>query len=356
MPKGHFSYWNTTDGNRKKIRALIRSGHIDCLHSFGDLATTRAHAVRALEELERHNCRLKVWVDHAVAPTNLGADIMRGHGDEPGHPAYHADLTAAYGIRYVWCGRVSSIIGHEKPVSFRGIADWRHPRASGDTITREGLKHVFGWAGNRKYRLHAGNAIMRPIRLRDTKHNAYEFMRCNPHWRGVNAGDTGRDISQVLTSSFLDRLVARGGVCILYTHLGKLGNGAKRFGPETIEAFQRLEGYHRSGTIRVTTTRRLLDYCRTMRGIGVSVAQVSDGVTVDLQPGECSLSGAETFAGCAADGITVYADEPQKVQMRFGHSAPLACRVNPPDETGCRSLSVSMPDLEFPLSAIVDGD
>src|SRR3989442_15153159 len=33
MPPGHFSYWNTDEKNREKIRALIKSGHIDCLHS-----------------------------------------------------------------------------------------------------------------------------------------------------------------------------------------------------------------------------------------------------------------------------------------------------------------------------------
>src|SRR5437773_8649341 len=40
MLPGHFSYWNTDEQNRAKIRTLIRSGHIDCLHSYGDLAAT----------------------------------------------------------------------------------------------------------------------------------------------------------------------------------------------------------------------------------------------------------------------------------------------------------------------------
>ena len=72
MPSGQFSYWNTDDAGREMIRALIRSGHIDCLHSYGDLATTRAHADRALNELSRRDCKLEVWVDHGVAPSNLG--------------------------------------------------------------------------------------------------------------------------------------------------------------------------------------------------------------------------------------------------------------------------------------------
>src|SRR4030095_12677996 len=82
MPPDEFAYWNTDDAGREMIRALITSGHIDCLHSYGDLATTRAHAAKVLNELSQHSLSLKVWIDHRVAPTNLGADIMRGHGDE----------------------------------------------------------------------------------------------------------------------------------------------------------------------------------------------------------------------------------------------------------------------------------
>src|SRR5687768_6833004 len=58
MPPDQFAYWSTDDRGRAMVRELIRSGHIDCLHSFGDFATTRAHAARALDELEKHNCKL----------------------------------------------------------------------------------------------------------------------------------------------------------------------------------------------------------------------------------------------------------------------------------------------------------
>ena len=260
MPPGHFSYWNTTEENREKIRALIKSGHIDCLHSYGDLAAARAHAARALEELERHGCRLRVWVDHSKAPTNFGSDIMQGHGNEPGHPAYHADLTLAHGIRYIWRGRVTSVIGQNRPASLRGIADGRHLWASAKTILTERPSRPWP-AGSRKYRLHAGNRAIQRVRLRNHA-EAVEFLRCNPHWGGVSSCDTGCGIAEVLTEQFLERLIERQAVCILYTHLGKLG-GARRFGENTILAFRRLARYASAG-ILVTTTRRLLDLlCRT---------------------------------------------------------------------------------------------
>jgi hypothetical protein len=258
MPPGQFSYWNTDDKSRAKIQALIRSGHIDCLHSYGDLAATRKHAERALAELERHDCRLAVWVDHAQAATNFGSDIMQGHGDEPGHPAYHADLTLAHGIRYVWRGRVTSVIGQDCVMSMAGIANWRHPLASGITLGKEAVKQVLARCGSGKYRLHGPNRILHPVRLRDGRQSR-EFLRCNPHWKGVSSHDTGSEIGQVLTKRFLDRLVARRGTCILYTHLGKLGAGNRQFPRATMDAFHRLAEYHHGGRICVMTTRRLLD-------------------------------------------------------------------------------------------------
>src|SRR5687767_703972 len=126
MPANQFAYWNTDDVGRRAIRTLIRSGHVDCLHSFGDLASSRADAARALDELDRYDCRLRVWIDHAIAPTNFGADIMQGSGDVQGAEAYHADLTLAYGVRYVWRGRVTSMIGQGRTPSLRGLFNRRH--------------------------------------------------------------------------------------------------------------------------------------------------------------------------------------------------------------------------------------
>lgn len=304
MPPGHFSYWNTTEENRERIRALIRTGHIDVLHSYGDLATTRAHAARALDELHKHDCYLKVWVDHAQAPTNFGADIMRGHGDEPGHPAYHADLTLQYGIKYVWRGRVTSVIGQNQPFSFRHlISDLLAPReagrsemgdgrseegsaiserptsnshvatsssqllASSRTVAKECGKQLLARCGNRKYAMHGLNQILAPCSLRDGQ-VSLEFLRCNPHWGGVSCGDRGDQIHEVLTRRFLDRLVERQGKCILYTHLGKLGE--RRHGgqlcPCAWATLRCLSDYRRSAQLVVTSTRRLLDHLCATRG------------------------------------------------------------------------------------------
>lgn len=272
MPPGHFSYWNTTEENRERIRALIRCGHIDVLHSYGDLATTRAHAARALEDLHKHDCHLKVWVDHAQAVTNFGADIMQGHGDEPGHPAYHADLTLQYGIQYVWLGRVTSVIGQNRPIRFLNVISdlgfltsdlpfpISHLPSALRTASKETAKHILGRLGNRKYALHTPNQLLAPCSMRDGS-PAIEFLRCNPHWGGVSCGDRGDRLHEVLTKRVLDHLVERQGASILYTHLGKLDRNQDnhRFSAAVVAAFRRLAEYHHSGRILVTSTRGLLD-------------------------------------------------------------------------------------------------
>lgn len=260
MAPGHFSYWNATEAEREIIRALIRSGHIDCLHSYGDLAATRAHAGRVLDELVKHDCRIPVWVDHAVAPTNFGADIMLGHGDEPGHSAYHADLTMSYGIRHVWRGRVTGVIGQDRPFSLCSIGSARHPVASARALAKEAVKQVLARRGHAKYGPHAGNPLVVEASLRDGQ-PIREFIRCNPCWGGVSSHDRGDGIHEVLTSRFLDRLVERKARCILYTHLGKLERGATRhrFQPKVVAAFRLLAEYQQAGKLSVTTTARLLD-------------------------------------------------------------------------------------------------
>jgi hypothetical protein len=259
MPPGRFSYWNATEADRGKIRALIRSGHIDCLHSYGDSATTRAHAGRALDELVKHDCRIPVWVDHGVAPTNFGTDIMCGHGDEPGHPAYHADLTLSYGIKHVWRGRVTSVIGQNRPFSLRSIGSPHHPLASTRTLAKELAKQLLALRGHAKYGCHARNPLVVDGSLRDGQ-PIREFIRCNPGWGGVSCHDRGDAIHEILTPRFLDRLVERRGPCILYTHLGKLDRGKTRyrFQPAVVAAFRLLAEYQHAGKLLVTTTARLL--------------------------------------------------------------------------------------------------
>jgi hypothetical protein len=320
MPPDQFAYWNTDDAGREMVRTLIASGHVDALHSFGDLATTRAHAGRALDELAKHDLSVSVWIDHAVAPTNFGADIMQGHGDEPGHAAYHADLTLAQGVRYVWRGRVTSLIGQDGT----GRSQC-HPRASLRTVAKETAKRLLGATGSSKYAAHATNRLCEAAHLRDGQ-PVVEFIRANPHPHGVDFGDTGAGISEVLTAEFLDQLVEREGFCLLYTHLGKCAGG--RFDQAAVEAFRLLTAYQQAGKILVTTTSRLLDY-HTASEPFIRVGRVWD-------------------ANVNAPGLTFYLPKANGTDAATDSLIARGWIKNSADASGRESISRKWEPLSFP--------
>ena len=344
MPQSQFAYWNTDDSGREMIQALIRSGHIDCLHSYGDLAVKRQHVAKALEELDKNGCKLQVWVDHGTAPTNFGSDIMQGHGDEPGHEAYHADLTTDYGIKYIWRGRVTSIIGQDTPTKLGGIFEKRHPIVSGRTMVKETAKKFIGRSLNKKYFMHRSNQILQQVALRDGR-NAYEFMRCNPHWRGVSYCDQGRHIEKVLTEEMLNRLITRGGICILYTHLGKIDNPKIPFSPEAVESFHKLQELHRNGKILVTTTRRLLTYNLIVHTINFDYTEDKISQCINITTDKNSIY---RISESDLDGLTFYVPVPEATRMIIDGREVTDIQRNKPDHTGWPSISIPWPALEFP--------
>lgn len=338
MPADQFSYWNTDDRGRQMVHALMHSGHIDCLHSYGDLATTRAHAERALNELDRHGSHIETWVDHAVAPTNFGADIMYGFGDVPGHIAYHADLTCAYGVKYVWRGRITSVIAQDAARSLGGIWDSRHFIGSTRTVAKEYAKGLFARSGNRKYAMHAPNEVLRRSSLRDGR-EIYEFLRSNPYVGGVENGATAAGLAEVLSPGMLEALVAREGRCILYTHLGKSRDRQRVFEQGTCDALQLLASYSERRSILVGTTRRVLGYCRAIRDVRtcVELREADRIIHVDT----CGLSAAD------CEGLTFYTDDPRRWRVKLDGKEVVVVR-NPRDHTGRPSISIPWRKLDFP--------
>ncbi len=340
MPSAQFSYWNTDDRGRSEVRTLIQSGHIDCLHSYGDLATTRTHAGRALDELARHDCRMEVWIDHAVAPTNFGADIMYGTGDVSGAPAYHADLTCGYGVRYVWRGRVTSVIGQDVPRRLAGIFDPSHPVASAVTLAKEAAKGLLARGGQGKYQPHGSNRVCQAARLRDGR-PVVEFLRANPHFRGVSRGETAAGVGEVLTEPMLRRLEARGGTAIIYTHLGKCLDPRQPFTPDGLAGLRRLAGACRDERLLVTTTRRLLGYARLRAAVTWTARQDGQEVQIDV-----TTDG--TFHDRDLDGLSFYVEDPARTRLTVDRRRwPL--QAHRADDSGRPSVSIPWRRLMFPL-------
>jgi hypothetical protein len=306
MPPDQFAYWNTDDRGRAMVRALMRSGHVDCLHSFGDLATTRAHAGRALDELSRHDCRLEVWIDHSVATSNFGADITCGLGDVPDSQLFHADLTCGFGVQFVWMGRVTSVLGQDVTRSLRGIFTPEHLMASSRTVVKELAKGVLSNIANKKYAMHGPNQLLRPVQLR-SGHRVHEFLRCNPHWGGVSCGDTANGLADVLVEPMLERLVKREGLCVLYTHLGKTSSPRAPLAPQTCDGLRLLAEFHRARKLLVTTTRRLLGYARAVRNVALSTTADESLLWINLE----TRRNDEVFSAIDVSGLSFYGSSPK---------------------------------------------
>jgi len=317
MPPEQFAYWNTDDAGREMVRTLIRSGHIDCLHSYGDLAATRQHAARALDELAKYGCKLDVWVDHRKSPTNFGHDITAGVGDVVGSPAYHADISTAFGIKYVWRGRTTGVLGQNGSghlASYASMLRLRHPVISSRTMAKEVVKAILGRGGHPRWEMHARNCVLRPSRLRDGN-RIWEFLRADPYFGGQSAVDTGELIGRVLTRQNLNLLVRRGAVWIHYTHLGKGKDPIAPLSEEARWALRLLARYNAEGQVLVTTTARLLRYlimrdhvqCHAEDENGVvvlTIETIDDPIRGRYSPAMEELQGL-TFLGDGAKAIRI---------------------------------------------------
>ena len=339
MPDHNFSYTNTDDDGRQKIHKLIDSGHIDCLHSFGDFVNDRALIEKHWNAIQAGKRKIEVWVDHAQAPTNLDNDIMQGQGAEIGKPAYHSDLTVQPGmLPFIWKGRVTSCVAQNAKRSYQALFNKKQIKASLKTIALEFAKGWFARLGNTKYAMHKDNKVLRKSKLVDgTEIN--EFMRCNPAWGGVSCFDQARGIHHVLTKEVLDTLVKKQGCSVLYSHLGKVYSSTEPFHQCTREAFELLASYQNNHKILTATTRRLLGYNRTIEELSFTTKVVGEEIHLYL---------STTYSGEDLQGLTFYVEDPMQVKLYINKKLFNEITHNPPDMTGNASISIKWRALTFP--------
>jgi hypothetical protein len=234
---------------------------------------------------------------------------------------------------------VTSVIGQDVPRRLGGIARWRHPAASSVTAAKEAAKAWLARAGSAKYDSHRANDLIWASRLR-SRQPVHEFLRANPSWAGISVHETADGLGEVVTNEFLRTLVTRGGACILYTHLGKMHQPGRVLVPSAREALDRTADAFSSGRLLVTTTKRLLDFCRARRTVTWTAESLDDGrVKIDLR----TPSASSTLAG-----LTFHVANPSRTTLTVDGQRELPIRQNPKDSSGRASISVPWPRLEFP--------
>ena len=345
MPEHNFSYTNTDDDGRQKIHQLIESGHIDCLHSFGDFVNDRTLIEKHWNAIQAGKRKIEVWVDHAQAPTNLDNDIMQGQGAEPGKPAYHCDLTVQSGLLpFIWKGRVTSCVAQNAKRSYRAVFNKQQIKASLKTMMLEFIKGWLARFGNIKYVMHKDNKVLRKSTLVDDT-NINEFMRCNPAWGGVSCFDQARGIHNVLTKKVLDTLVDKEGCSILYSHLGKVHSVTEPFTDETRQAFELLADYQNNHKILTTTTRRLLGYNRTYDELSFTVKRIG---------GQTHIYLSTEYSGEDLNGLTWYVEQPTLTSLYINNIKYDSLIINHKTNTEKASVSIKWEALVFPNMGISD--
>jgi len=342
-PTCAFSYFSGNPGSAQIIGKFIKAGYIDFLHSYGEKDDfTRKDAIKAIEELNNNQYKVDVWVDHAKTPDNLGDDRTFGLGDHPGSIAYHSDLTLAYGIKFVWLGRVTTVIGQSVPITlktFSSVYDSRHPVQSLINMGKEFAKNVLAVFGNKKYAMHKSYDLVRIAKLNDGQ-KVYEFLRFDNYWKGVAEGATSRRLAYVISQRTLERLKKVSGYMIVYTHLGKNSDCSQVIAKETQNALRDLANEYEKGNIYVTTTSKLLNYYLNHKYLNWSYETKGDEIIITIADVEDPVFGSFVPTIKDLQGITFYVPHKDKTRIYINDKEIINIQRNPPDYKQKESVTI----------------
>ncbi len=336
--ENELAYFSISDKEKEIVRTLIKSGFIDCFHSYGSGAKSREQVKKALKELEKHNCKITVWIDHAKASTNMGKDVTFGQGDMAGSPVYHADLTLKHGVEFAWLGRVSSIVGQSAKQGFV-------PRSSFINKGKEAVKHFMGLIGNKKYSLHYGNKLIKVVSLAD-KQPVFEFMRCDYHSKGVGRVATFKGLAAVLSENNLAKLIKSKGYCVIYTHLGKQSDKACA---DTVQALSLVKEANINGKLFVATTSRLLKYFTNFSYLDWSFSQKGAETEIKIKAIINPVKGLVEPVAKNLEGLTFFVPNKDKARIYLGERLLEDISKNKPDLSGRESVTIPFRPLRWPL-------
>ena len=352
-PDQAISYFESEPLVRQTIIKFIEAGYIDVMHSYGKSKHfNRNDAIRGLKELSNKNLKVEVWIDHTRSIDNLGNYRTFGKGDHSESTAYHADLTIAYGIKFVWLGRVTMAIGQSVPVSYKtftGIFDSEHILHSFMNITKEFAKNFLGVFGNEKYSLHKANDLVK-ITLLDDGQRVWEFIRFDNHWNGVGKGADSKGLAYSISERNLTRLKNFEGYMIVYTHFGKNSECSQYICKEAQVTLRNLANEHKLGNIFVTTTSKLLKYYIVHRYLDWSYDAASGKVNIIISKVEDPIFGAFYPKLSQLAGITFYVPDKDRASIFINEDEINDIQKNNSDDTGRESITIPLRFLKYPLN------
>ena len=320
-------------------RKFWLSGHIDTLHTYGNFDAggfARSHAERAVAELDAHQARIPVWVNHGTEQNRQNIGHRESFaGATPADPAYHLDLTRQAGVRYFWTGRLTHVLGQDAR---------RNLTLVGKRILQEGVRLV-KYTFSREPLFDRRNRLLIPLTLEDGA-KVWEFQRWISSWGEVTATDVN-DLAVQLSTRRLEGLVRNGGYLVLYTHMGEHLDLAAGLPAELVTQLHVLQGLQRDGHLLVATTGRLLRYREVNGELSWQITTDGDRAVIEIAPQLDTPIGSNRLAEHDLQGLTFYIGRAKVAQVRFDGRA-IACNLNPADEEGRVSVSIPWLPLEYP--------
>ncbi len=355
---GAFSYFTHDEQAQRVIIDLIQAGYIDCLHTYGDGAASRDDILRALEVLYHAECKLTVWINHYGARSNFCRkfEYMFGEcqGDDLGSNVYHADITLDYGIRFVWVGATTRMVGQssaDAASSLGTVFDARYPLRSPLSVLKEIRKNALGRWGDERYIMQWQNQLMRPLQLADGQH-VHEFRRYCNRPVNIDRGATSRGLAYAISPWVLEHLRNRQGFMIVYTHFGKNHDCQDAIAPETQVALRHLEHEYRTGQIYVTTTAKLLRYYQAHQYLVWSHEQTQGVTQLHLEHLDDPVFGTIVPTMEQLQGLTFYVPDRHKTEVDIQGVPVQGLQRNPADDGGMESVTLPLTSLCFPSESL----
>lgn len=228
----------------------------DTLHTWGDFVHagrrgfSRADALEAMELLKEQGIKPKVWVDHAWFQGNLLHNSTLGqtpfHRDASGVTyqvhEYTLDLIRETGIRYIWDGNITLVVGQDRQLLF---SEWIKR-------LKNNVYRKFLW--KRLWNKFFDNKLLRVHTFNDGS-KLYTFSRFGM-WRYADIDQ----LHKVINSDMLDKLEKSNGASIVYTHLGKSRSTPYQLPQEAQQVFKEIRSRLDQKSVLFSPVSELLDY------------------------------------------------------------------------------------------------
>jgi len=248
---------------------------------------------------------------------------------------YHLDLLRSYGVRYVWTGRMTHILGQDA-------------RPNVQVKAKNALQKLLYYTRYRNTRaplFDLKNRLMIDTRLQDGS-RIWDFQRWVNAWgreRVLNI----HDLAEQLKPRNIDALLRNEGFLVIYTHMCE-GLFTPEMFPEKLKQDLRyLARLYHEGKLLVTTTARLLKYKEVHDALRWRTIHENGITKILIQPFIRALGEKIVVSKKDLSGITFLCQDPEKVQVIFKGEI-LSIKKNPKDFSGTFSVSVPWHPLEYP--------